>query len=189
MELFLNNNNNKLIIMELIFDDEVNKIHVNPSDYESFDEFWEALPKKENEEDLMPYKPNVDFININNLDLTYPTTKEDMKYLCEFILELNNWDDDEDRQDFILYGLKFNYGFNLNTWDEFNSSNACMLISDIEEMFYGISYNDADVAENYLREYVDLNERQIEIILGYFDYHGFVDDNFNSNYDFYYTKN
>lgn len=183
MELFLNNNN-KLIIMELIFD---NGKSYNPSDYESFDNFWEDLPKDKG--NLESYKPSVDFIRLNDLQLTYPTTKEDMKYLYEFIVELNDWDDDEDRQDFILYGLKFNYGFNLNTWDEFNSSNACMLISDIEETFYGIGYNDADIAGNYLREYVDLNERQIEIILGYFDYHGFVDDNFNSNYDFYYTKN
>lgn len=61
-----------------------------PEDYEDFESFWKELPKNEDGE-LEDYKPEIDFIEINDFSLSYPVDKENVQELYNFMIKLDSY--------------------------------------------------------------------------------------------------
>lgn len=153
-----------------------------PEDYKDFESFWEVLPKDKNGE-LEKYYPKIDFIGINNFSLSYPTTKESVQKLYNFLIKLDDYDVNYSVY-VIIYGLYLWFDYNL-CWDDLGDvSNE--VFNYIEERFAFESDNDSDMVYDYLNSTLGLNKYQIETILKYFDTDSFIEDNFAVNGSYYY---
>ena len=137
-----------------------NEEDIYPEDYENFESFWEALPKYE-DGTLKEYKPEVDFIGINNFDLTYPNNKEDVEELYKFITTLDTYIFNYDYDIYaIICGLYLCFNYNLN-WEDLG--------------------NIDDNALNYIADKFAFEGDNFDIEL-------FIEDNFDVNESFYYYK-
>lgn len=154
-----------------------------PEDYEDFESFWKELPKNEDGE-LENYKPEVDFIEINDFSLSYPVDKENVQELYNFMIKLDSYAYKYDDINSIIYGLYLWFDYNLSWRDLGNISDEIFWY--IENRFAYKCDSDSDMVYEYLDTVLGLNKYQLESVLKYFESDSFIEDNFAVNGFYYY---